>query len=112
MVQVPNENDDSEMPEDVSDGWGDPEWPEDDVDGAANNTYIPDDIEFPTTNEKGYKIVPSGMVSKQVVVRIKELEELYSLDLDPLIIIAQHYKWNPDRMQEWLMDENQDRLKY
>ena len=46
------------------------------------------------------------------MVRIRELEELYSLDLNPLIIIAQHYKWNPDKMQEWLMDENQDLLKY
>ena len=41
-----------------------------------------------------------------------ELEDMYCMDMDPLIIIAQHYKWNPDRMQDWFNDEVQNRLKY
>ena len=52
-------------------------------------------------NEKGYKTVKSQLVSEQVIERIKELEELYSMDLDPLIMIAKYYNWNSDRMQEW-----------
>ena len=43
---------------------------------------------------------------------MRELEEMYALDIDPLIILAQNYKWNPDRMQEWFNDEVQERLKY
>ena len=37
---------------------------------------------------------------------------MYALPIDPLIIIAQNYNWNPDKMQEWLLEENQDRLKF
>ena len=44
------------------------------------------------------------------MTRIEELQELYEMGLDSLIIIARHYAWNPDRMQDWFSD--QERLQY
>ena len=32
------------------------------------------------------------------------------MDIDQLIIVARHYKWNQDNMQEWFI--KQDQLKY
>ena len=43
---------------------------------------------------------------------MSEIEDLYGLAVDELIIIAQHYKWNRDRMEEWFNEDVQQRLKY
>ena len=104
MVECNSSNDgweDSNMEGEDDEDWG---AAADDENGVDN--FAGAEIELPFRNDKGYKAVKSQMVSQQVLVRIQELEDLYSLDLDPLIIIAQHYKWNPDKMQEWLLEEN------
>ena len=82
------------------------EWGEAAADAGEVDNFAEDVFELRLRDDKGYKPVKSEMVSQQVVTRIKELEELYSLDLNPLIIIAQHYKWNPDKMQEWLLRDD------
>ena len=113
MVEAPDSDNDGGWEDSNMDGVDD----DDDWGAAAEQNGEPDnfmaaDIEIPMRNEKGYKPVKSEEVSKEVVIRIQELEDLYALPIDPLIIIAQNYNWNPDKMQEWLLEEHQDRLKF
>mmetsp|Transcript_1826 Transcript_1826/g.2594 ORF Transcript_1826/g.2594 Transcript_1826/m.2594 type:complete len:270 (-) Transcript_1826:673-1482(-) len=37
---------------------------------------------------------------------IAELQDLFSLDLDSLIIVARHYKWNQDKMHAWFSEQD------
>ena len=34
-----------------------------------------------------------------------ELQELFSIDIDSLMIMARLYKWNQNKMQGWLLSE-------
>ena len=43
-------------------------------------------------------------MSKQVLAKIDDLKDLYEIDLDALILIARHYNWNQDRMQDWFVE--------
>ena len=64
-----------------------------DTSGAAG--FQPSsDIIVSLGNEKGFRCIESSEVSKQVVRRIQELQDLYEMDLDSLITIARHYNWN------------------
>lgn len=49
-------------------------------------------------------------MSEQVLVKIEELQDLYNLPLDQLIVIARHYEWNQDKMQDWFVQ--QESLKF
>lgn len=89
-------------------GWDDDEdegWDNEDSEmhGERDQCQFNEDVELPEVNEKGYKVVRSQQVSEQVLVKIEELQDLYSLPLDPLIIIARHYEWNQDKMQDWFV---------
>ena len=89
-------------------GWSD--WDQGAEDEGDEN-YMLDEIEMQlSSNDKGYKSVRSQQVRETVLERIKELEELYEMPLDALIIIARHYAWNQDRMQDWF--NQQDQLKF
>ena len=93
MVEPIGENEDSRMSGNDSDGWSE----EDNQDGDdLSHPILGDDIEVVANVGPGYKSVPSELVRVQVVKRIEELQELYSLEMDSLIIIARNYKWNPD----------------
>ena len=57
-----------------------------------------------------YEILAPSQVRVKLEEGISELEDLFGLDLDYLIIIARHYKWNQDKMQAWFTEK--DKLKY
>lgn len=54
------------------------------------------DVDF--VNDKGYKQMEVSNISDAVLQRVQDLQELYEMDEDALIIIARHYKWNPEAM--------------
>ena len=95
------------------DGGGDEdeEWPDEDEEEEYKGGIDMDDIII-TKNDKGYKAVKSDNIKHQVIARMSEIEDLYGLAVDELIILAQHYKWNGDNMQEWFNEDVQQRLKY
>ena len=89
-------------------GWSD--WDQGAEDEGEDN-YMLDEIELQlSSNDKGYKSVRSHQVRETVLERISELEELYEMPLDALIIIARHYAWNQERMQDWF--NQQEKLKF
>ena len=87
-------------------GWGEVD---DDEDGGACNTF---GAEFMGSSDPGFKIVQSREVNKQVLARIEELNDVYTLNADHMIIIARFYSWNVDKMQDWFNEATQERLKY
>ena len=61
-------------------------------------------------DEKGFKFVKPEIMNQRLIQGLEDLQDLYAMELDQLIVVAMHYKWNPDSMQEWLI--KQDTLKY
>ena len=88
-------------------GWGNED---SEMQGEPDQCQFNEDVELPQLNEKGYKVVRSQQVSEQVLVKISELQDLYNLPLDQLIVIARHYEWNQDKMQDWFVQ--QESLKF
>ena len=81
-------------------GWGEDDDGEDwgESGDTGGHEYAAADVADIVTNDKGYFIVKSQETRKQVLAKIEELQELYEMDLDALILIARHYSWNQDRM--------------
>ena len=44
--------------------------------------------------------------------KIDELQELYAMETDPLIIIARNYKWSVTRMQNWFSEPDSKRFEW
>ena len=86
-------------------GWDDEDdWGENaDEEGQV---YVAEPVEMDPQffDDKGFKVVKSQEVSKQVLAKIDDLKDLYEIDLDALILIARHYSWNQDRMQDWFVE--------
>ena len=97
-------DDGDEEEEQYEEGWGEAQ------DENNDDSYYAGDTVTPVIDDKGFRFVKSLEVSRQVVARIEQLQDLYALDLDCLIIVARHYNWNIERMQDWFAEE--ERLKY
>lgn len=86
------------------------EWGAGEEDSAMFDCAAADIELMGDNNGKNYRVMQSEAVSRQVEERMEELTDLYALEPDPLFIIARHYKWSSDRMQEWFNE--QDQLKF
>ena len=85
------ENDEGWGVDDDGEDWGE-------SGDTGGHEYAAADMADIVTNDKGYFIVKSQETRKQVLAKIEELQELYEMDLNALILIARHYSWNQDRM--------------
>lgn len=89
-----------------ADGW-------DECDDNENSYMAPSNpINYGPVDTKGFRCVDGREVSKQVVAKMEQLNELYALATDDLIIIARHYRWNTDAMGEWFNDGVSERLSH
>ena len=92
---------------DEEDLWGD-EWEEEyDPECSQKDTNM--ELEHPSG--PGYEVLSMDKVRVKVLEKMKDLQELFAMDVDSLILIARHYRWNEESMQTiWF--EEQDKLKY
>ena len=91
--------------------WDDTEnggWDDDDMD--EDGPGIPDAQFSGPVDEKGFKFVQAHVMKSRVTQGLEEYIELFAMDIDQLIVVARHFKWQQDNMQVWFAD--QDRLKY
>ena len=84
-------------------------WSSEEEDTAADVELGNEDEMECTTGP--YQILSSEAVSKRMMQWMEDLQDLFSLDIDQLMILARQYKWNQDNMSAWLSEE-QDKLKY
>jgi len=90
-------------------GWSEyDEDPDENGEGVddCGSAYIDDSaMEALMASDKGYRFVNQKQVSVQVVERITELEDLYNMCLEQLFLIARHYSWDKDTMNnKWFAD--------
>lgn len=61
-------------------------------------------------NDKGYQTVEVKSLSMDVMAKLNDLQELFNLSPDLIMIVARHYHWSESKMQNWFEDE--ERLKF
>ena len=61
--------------------------------------------------DKGYKILKVEVFTQEVLEKMNELQELFAMETDPLIIIARYYKWSVTRMQNWFSEPENKRFE-
>jgi hypothetical protein len=79
-------------------GWDEEYDPEADVDANA------DDIDVPSTQiqvGKGYETLNMEKVKVMCLKKMVDLNDLFAMDEDPLLLIARYYQWNGAKMNNW-----------
>ena len=57
-----------------------------------------------------YKTIHVDQIRTALMKKLEEVQELFAMDSDDLMIIIRHYRWNEDKMQqEWF--NQQEKLK-
>ena len=96
--------------EEDADGWG----KEDDEGWGNENSEAYDydmNVELPDADDgKNYRVMDGEAINNQVLERVEELIDLYAMEEDQLILIARHYDWSADKMQNWFNE--QDKLQF
>ena len=93
---------------DNGEGW-DETWDDNDQD-MNDFSAVPDTDSVPVVDEKGFRFVTANVMNQRVTAALDDLIDLYGMEIDQLILVARHFKWNQDNMQDWFT--NQETLKH
>ena len=92
------------------------EWENEDCDdwdnyGAEDDQEMSAPIYSGEVQTKGYEQLTMDTVRKKCLIKMEDLVDMYNLSTDDLLLVARHYQWNEELMQnDWF--KNQDKLIY
>ena len=61
---------------------------------------------------KDYEFVTDEAMNKKVIDGLVELEDLFGMEIDELVIVARFFNWDQVRMNDWFDEARQEQLKY
>ena len=87
--------------------YDDDDW---DESGVGVPGGLPNSLDINLDNDKGYKIVEVQSLSVDVITKLNDLRDLFDMDSDAIMILARHYNWSEQNMQNWF--DQEERLKF